>query len=188
MINLDVYILNFINGLAYRREWIDAAGVFFAKYSEYILAAVFIFLLAVGFRKYWKMILVSLLAGAVSRLVIGWAIKALFFRPRPFLTENVKLLYVYGADESSFPSGHALFYFALSTAIFVYNKKLGIIFYLGTLAIVFSRIFVGIHWPSDILAGALIGILVGWIIAKFFKKYENRIFRKPAEKENKIEQ
>jgi undecaprenyl-diphosphatase len=73
--------------------------------------------------------------------------------------------------EGSFPSGHALFYFALSYVIYAYNKKLGTAFYIFSLLIVFSRVYVGIHWPADILAGAIIGTLVAWGTVKLAKKY-----------------
>mgnify|MGYP001558745976 FL=1 len=62
----------------------------------------------------------------------------------------------------SFPSGHATFFFALATAVYFYNKKWGIGFFIATIFITVSRVIAGIHYPSDIIGGAFIGILVAY--------------------------
>lgn len=154
----------------------DYAGIFFAKYLPYIFVACLIFLLIYNYRKYREMVLVSLFAGVASRFIIGEVIRFLWFRPRPFVSLNFIPLVEKSASEASFPSGHALFYFAVATSVYLYNKKLGIIFYVASFLICISRVFVGIHWPSDILAGALIGIFTALLIYKLFKKYGNNIF------------
>jgi len=170
---MDLYIFNLINGLAGKSAWLDKLGIFFAYYFEYILVAVLLFLLIFRFKKDVKMVLIAFVCAVVSRFVITSSIRHFWFRPRPFLTEKVNLLVNYDGKEASFPSGHASFFFALSTVLFLYNRKLGILFYLFTILITLSRIFIGIHWPSDVLAGALIGIFIGWLGFKIInKKYE----------------
>ena len=169
--NLDLYLFNLINGLVFKWYWLDFIGFFIVKYSEYILAVVLVLFLAINFKKYWRMLLEAITAAIFTRFILAEIIRWLWFRPRPFVTNNVNLLIDYNAKEASFPSGHASFYFALSTIVYFYNKKIGIIFYIASLFIVLARVFVGIHWPSDILAGAIIGILVGLVLNKIFKKY-----------------
>ena len=59
---------------------------------------------------------------------------------------------------------------AIATVIFCYNKKAGILFFAGSFLISISRIFVGLHWLSDVLGGFLIGIISGLIITFLFPK------------------
>lgn len=179
MTNLDLYIFNLINGFAGRWAWLDFLGMFFAQYFEYFLWLGLLIFLAVNFKKYWKMVLEAGVAAVFTRFVLAQFIRYLWFRQRPFVSLNFVPLINQSADEASFPSGHASFYFALSTIVYYYNKKAGIFFYISSFLIVLSRVFTGVHWPSDILVGAILGILMGYLLNKLFKKYkyENHIFR-----------
>lgn len=167
---LDLYLFNVINGFAGRWPGLDFIGIFFAKYFEYVLLVCLLIALAKNFKKYWRMVAEALVAAVFVRFVMAEIIRRVYFRPRPFVYNHVNLLIPHSASEASFPSGHASFYFALSTIIYGYNKKAGILFYIGSFFMVISRVFVGIHWPSDILAGAVLGIVMGLVLNLLFKK------------------
>ena len=175
--NIDLYLFNLINGFAGRWAWLDYLGMFLAQYFEYFLWLCLLIFLAVNFKKYWKMVAEAVIAALFTRFVLVEFIRWLWFRPRPFVTLNFAPLISYSAKEPSFPSGHASFYFALSTIVYFYNKKAGILFYIASFLIVLARVFVGIHWPSDILAGAIIGILMGWILNKWFRRHGNKLIK-----------
>src|ERR1035437_8914114 len=145
----DVKIFEAINGLANQSKIIDALGIFLAEYLPYLLG---IFLLSFLFwpKKNRVMVLVSIVAAIVARFVVKGAILLFYNRPRPYvnLSSAHKLISMSPSDNlQSFPSGHAVFFFALSTVIYLYNKKLGIFFLICSTIVGIARIFVGVHWP-----------------------------------------
>lgn len=176
---VDYLIFEKINSLAGKYPWLDAICIFFAKYFDYFLIfIVFLFLLK-NFKKYWRPVIKTVSAGVLARLVFTEMIRFFYKRPRPFVENKVNLL----LDRSlspSFPSGHAAFYFAMATVVLLYCKKVyprpkfwwgaGLLFFLASFLISLSRVFIGIHWPSDILGGAIIGVISGFIILKLFPK------------------
>lgn len=175
-VNLDLYFFNIINGLAGRWGFLDFLGIFLAKYFEYFLLAFLVLFLLKDLKKYWPIAIESLLAVVFSRFVLTEIIRIIWFRPRPFVYNYVNLLLPdYNPNEASFPSAHASFYFALSTIIYSYNKKIGILFYIASSLIVITRVFVGLHWPSDILAGIVLGVSIGLIVNKSLKSKLSRL-------------
>ncbi len=169
--NIDIFLFNKINGLAGKSACLDGTAIFFARYFEYFLIFVLLLSLVKNARKYWPMVVQAFSGAVLARLVITNIIRWLFPRPRPFVELHINPLFNYNPLESSFPSGHAAFYFAISTVVYSWNKKAGILFYIASFFIAIARVFSGIHWPSDILAGAAVGILSGWLIVIFSRKF-----------------
>ena len=182
LLNLDHNIFKAINQFALKWTWLDLVGIFLANYFPYIVAvALFLFLLRWKkpfgrFRASWQMVLAALVAAGVARFGIVEVIRWFKPRLRPFNVPDINLL-ISKVNESSFPSGHASFFFALATVVFLNNKKAGIWFYAAAVLISIARVFVGVHWPSDILAGAILGILMGWILNWLFRKHANKIIK-----------
>ena len=86
-----------------------------------------------------------------------------YFRPRPFATESVKLLF-YRPSVSSFPSIPIDVAFCFAMGLWYANKRLGnVLFALGALYAL-SRVYAGVHYPSDVIAGALLGAGMVYII------------------------
>jgi len=159
---MDLYIFQQINQFAFKWFWLNVLGIFFAQYFEYVLVFCLFLFLAIKFKQYWKMVLQAIISAILARLVIVNFIRWIWQRPRPFVENNVNLLITH--NTAAFPSGHAAFFFAISTIVYFYNKKAGLLFFLASFLICLARIFIGIHWPSDILAGAAVGIFSGWLI------------------------
>lgn len=158
--NMDYQLLMFLNGLAASPAftWLI---IFFGKYATYL--AVAFMLLGIVFRSRLRKILIdALLAGLAARFIIVPIIRLFYHRPRPFIAlHDVNKLIV--DNDYSFPSGHASFFFAIAVVLFVYDKRLGVAFFiLGTLISV-SRVAAGVHYPSDIVGGLIVGSLVAWL-------------------------
>ena len=171
---MDFFIFQQINSFAGKWYWLDVSGIFFAKYLGYVLVFIVFLFLIKNSKKYWSMVVKGFLAAILARFGIVELIRWLWERPRPFIENHVNLL-MDKLNQPAFPSGHAAFFFALSIVIYSYNKKAGIFFFIASFLISISRVFTGIHWPLDILAGAVIGIISGWTILKVFSKFSESI-------------
>ena len=78
---------------------------------------------------------------------------------------------LYHSAGNAFPSGHATVAFAIATAVFLWNRTWGSVLYAAALVVGISRIIGGVHWPTDILAGALVGAWsAGMIYAILWRK------------------
>jgi len=179
-VTIDVYLFNIINGLVGKWPILDFLAIFFAVYFGYILIFLLLLFLIKDYKRYWRMVVESFLAALLVRFTIVELFYLIYFRARPFIHNQVKQLISYDFSQTSLPSGHASFYFALSTIIYGYNKKLGCLFFISSLLISISRVFVGVHWPSDIICGAIIGILMGIVLNKLFIHLNKKITIKKA--------
>ncbi len=122
----------------------------------------------------WGIEGVTIITSVGAAWIVSEVIKNIVQAPRPFIAhpDFIPLFYHEGYD--SFPSGHATAFFALAAAIYYYHRPLGIVFFIFAFLISISRVLAGIHYPEDILAGAIIGIIIGRLvfigIRKIFKK------------------
>lgn len=118
------------------------------------------------------LLLISLL---ITHLLNTIVLKNLIMRPRPYLTNSEVIRLIGPQSESSFPSGHSASSFASATIPF--KREKGILKYLPILLaflIAFSRIYVGVHYPLDVIAGTLIGILIANLINWLFEKLSGK--------------
>lgn len=167
----DIQLFHILNGLAGQSELFDGVVVFFASYLAYILPAVLLaFVVFSGYQKRAKidLLLTAAAATIIARAGVTEIIRYFYQRPRPFsVLETNQLL----SDPAwSFPSGHATFFFALSTVVYLYDRRWGTGFFIATIFITVSRVIAGVHYPSDILGGAIIGVLTAYFIHLGVKK------------------
>jgi membrane-associated phospholipid phosphatase len=107
--------------------------------------------------------------------IIAWFLVSLykynFPSPRPFeIYDNLKPLFQTGRGDA-FPSGHATFFGALATGIFLQNKNRGLFFIMGAILIAFARVLANVHSLTDVIVGFIWGGLVAimvWLIFRHF--------------------
>ncbi len=125
-------------------------------------------LLAVGMLFFKKTRKTGLMIGAalVLGLLFGNGIlKNLFQRVRPYDLENalVQVPIIAKPSDWSFPSGHTLASFETATVLMIRDRRFGIPALMLALLIAFSRLYLYVHFPSDVLAGVLLGVLFGFL-------------------------
>lgn len=177
--SLDLAIFNFLNNLAGQSLFWDTFFVYLASHYSYVVILLVLFLVFAKYkmREKVRIFLVATGAAVVSRFLVTEIIRLFYNRPRPFNVMEVNQL-IFHDGYGSFPSGHATFFFAFATAVYFYNKKWGAVFLGAFLLMTISRVIVGVHWPSDILGGFIIGVIVAalsvWISKKLSFNYRQR--------------
>lgn len=174
---INQYLFGLIFQFSHRSFLLDDLAVFLAQYLPYIL--VLVFLVLVFSNKDWRM-RVLIFADAAIAIILARGILTEFIRffyhhPRPFEVLNFAPLI--GESGYSFPSGHASWFFALAMIIFYFNRKLGWWYFAFAVANGLARIFAGVHWPLDVIAGALVGIGSGVLIHGLLKPILSKIWR-----------
>ena len=86
---------------------------------------------------------------------------ALYFRPRPFTDHPVSLLF-YQPTDSSFPANAMAATFAVAAAVWKLDRRVSLLLYAGAALYAFARVYAGVHYPVDVVAGGLIGVVVAW--------------------------
>ncbi len=148
------------NGLAGKSGFWDALAIFSAQYLIFVVAGLMVVLWFALPRKAEAVRRQLLFAGLSGAIAIGvnYVIGVLWYRPRPFVLypHAVHLLVQHAAD-ASFPSDHAAVAAAVAFALRGQSRGLQLLFWLLTLLIALSRVFVGVHWPTDVLGGVAVG-------------------------------
>lgn len=110
---------------------------------------------------------------AAEFVVCDLALKRIVLRPRPYLVIQGLVCLVPPENSASFPSGHAASSFVCACLLACSFGKKGVLAYAPALLIALSRVYVGVHYPSDVLAGMVLGTLVGvtvWAAADRFQR------------------
>jgi undecaprenyl-diphosphatase len=129
-------------------------------------------------KKYRRVGIDIFISVALCWLVSDLVLKLLVMRPRPFDEIPGLIVLVKGASSYSFPSGHACSSFAAAFVLMRHWGKKGALFYIVAGLISVSRVWVGVHYPSDVLCGALLGTAGSYL----FYTLGHRIF--PLKKKN----
>jgi undecaprenyl-diphosphatase len=158
---VDLWLLKVLNGFAALSDAVEDPFEFLANGGELM----FVLLLAAAFLAKGRFGSVKARHGVVAAglsallaLAVAHLISGMWDRPRPFEAHHVHL-FIAPSGDPSFPSDHATAAFAIAVALLLRNRSVGWVAIAMAAVISISRVAVGVHYPSDILGGALIGTL-----------------------------
>ena len=157
---------------------LDSIMLFFTKMGNIgmpWLGLAVVFLCFKKTRKWGIAILGSIL---LKELIGNLILKNLIARSRPCWIDTTIPLLVSSPSSYSFPSGHTFDAIAASVSIYLYNKKAGIAAITVAAIIGFSRLYLFVHFPTDVLASVVLGTLVAIFVHKLVEKfYGNNIYK-----------
>ena len=177
--SIDFSILNFIYD-NFRCAFLNPIMVLISNLGNggfIFIVATIILLLNKKTRKIGLTFAISLIIGFI---IVNLIMKPTIARIRPYEINQAVILLSGKMHDYSFPSGHTLAGFEFATAVFLYNKKWGLISYIFALLMGFSRLYLYVHFPTDVICGAILGVLFSIIsyyitkaICKKFKVLNN---------------
>ncbi len=175
MTELDLYILDWVQEhlqcsfLDTVMPWITSLG---NSGVVWIILAL-VLLLIPKTRRLGGVVTAALL---IDLLLCNLMIKPLVARARPFTLREVELL-IAAPTDYSFPSGHTAASFAATAALFFSKNKGWIPALVLSVIIAFTRLYLYVHYPSDVLCGALLGIFCGWAGARLIQVVSDKTKR-----------
>ena len=168
----DTTVYHWVNGLTGHSRILDDIMIFFAKDALEIYAVLFVIAWFVLPKKDIQNRHALAMAGfsGVLALVINVIISYVWFRPRPFVMfhKGTYTQLIPHSDDASFPSDHASGSFGFAAASWGKQQKwIRYTFTILAIIVMFARVYVGVHYPTDVLAGMVVGILSSKIMWNF---------------------
>ena len=143
--------------------FLDAVMPYITKFADSGIGWILLALVLLIPRKTRRMGAAMGVALAIGFVTGNLLLKNLVARTRPFLFDPSIELLIAPPHEFSFPSGHTLASFECAIAVFCYRRKWGVVALLFAVLIAFSRLYLQVHYPTDVLCGAILGSLIGYL-------------------------
>jgi undecaprenyl-diphosphatase len=163
---VDLWLLKILNGFAALWDGFEDPFEFVANTAQFMFLA----LLAAAFLAKGRFTSVKARHGVVAAglsallaLAVAHLISGMWDRPRPYEAHHVHL-FVSPSGDPSFPSDHATAAFAIAVALLLRNRRVGWVALAMASVVSLSRVAVGVHYPSDVLGGALVGTLAALVL------------------------
>ena len=164
---INIELFRMFNDLGKEVMFLNPIMIFFAKYMKYFLLFGIVMYWFTRKRENRIMIISSMFAFVVAE-VFGAIAGAIHSNNQPFVELNNVNQLIGHAIDNSFPSDHAIEFFSICITFLLFKKNLRYVWLAIAILVSISRVWVGVHYPADILVGAILGIigaaLCYWII------------------------
>lgn len=145
--------------------------------ADYLIVIIFIMAILLMFRKndkYKKAFILAIVSISIIFIIL-LTISQFWFQPRPFTTLQIKPLITF-VPEPSFPSRHTTILVILALSYAFYKSRFALLITVAAIWTGFARIFVGVHYPVDILGGLIVGLVAVSLSWKINKRIVSRFF------------
>jgi undecaprenyl-diphosphatase len=119
----------------------------------------------------WKLASASALASGALALLVNRLIASFWDRPRPYETHAGAHVWGGRSHDPSFPSDHASAAFGIAFAVFFFDRLAGALFLAAATLIAAGRVFVGAHYPADVLAGCAVGLACAVVVVRLARPF-----------------
>lgn len=168
---MNLTLFRLINNLANKNALLDKIMIVSSKYVIYLyalLVGLYFIMGYVGKNKKAKKIVTPIIALLTLNFILTFIIGIVWYEPRPFIHYTVNLLYAH-KNNASFPSTHSVGVMTIALGVNNKNKKFGKILIIIAIIVGISRVYVGQHYPLDVLGGFLLAIISNFIYVKCFR-------------------
>lgn len=177
---MDYRLYHSINRLAADHPWLGHLAAHIEAWSIplFAIATVALWLLArPGADRRWKLASASALTAAALALLVNQAVAHMWSRSRPYADHPGARVFAARSHDPSFPSDHASAAFAIAVAVFLFDRVVGGIFLAAAAVIATGRVVAGVHYPTDVLAGALVGFAAALLVVRLGRPWVDRAAR-----------
>lgn len=163
-----------------RQPFLNDIMIFITKLGDKGIIWIIIGVILLFPRKTRRVALLSLVSLLCAHLLCNEVLKDYVARIRPYeVIEGLSIL-IGPQTDYSFPSGHAMCSFAAAIVYFRHQRRrLGVPMLVLAILIAFSRLYVGVHYPSDVVIGALLGTIIAAFFVVIFGKRNKKMKHRP---------
>lgn len=166
--HIDYVLFARVNEIARNTGWLHPAAVAFAGYGVVLFAALLVFGFFYARHHEPRRMAAALWAGGgtLLSLALNQPLGHVFERARPYASHSQVMLLVHSTSDFSFPSDHAVMAGGVAAGLWLVSRRLGLLATVAAVLMAATRVYVGAHYPFDVVVGLAVGaavVLSGWL-------------------------